>query len=379
MYPGVQTNVSKSNLQRIIKGDTVGAFIISGFSTVIVGKVQEIYDLADAVSKGISETEESFGYKILKEFYTELGGKQKIYVLGVAGTEEMQDIVSSTNEEGLKKLIRATNGSVGLVAIARNPDNGYNAGLGFLDSDVQATVTASLALCQSLQQQNRPIRMLIEGRVANGEEANTFKPNTASNGFAGVVLGGTEPDGSAAIGLAMARACKYAAHIKLGCGENGPLSANQIYIGETKIEERLDAETLHDDGFITFYRPPDTAGYYFGVDNMASDDDFKILVHGRVMDKVQRIIVKAAQPYIEKDTDVDADGSPDDIYCAHLESVFANSVKTGMGNQISDIKVMIDSGQTGIVNTSNMNVEVSVLPKGYTTWLTFNMGLTSSL
>lgn len=389
--PGLTVNVGNGNLLRTISvGDGVGALVATVSTPALIGKVNIVYSLKDAISKGYTLAAEPFMYGLLKEFYTEIGANLQLYVYGTVETETMADTVNNTNATGLNKLLNSALGTINVVAIARKPSAGYNAGAAFLDSDVAATMTASKTLAAAWQAKNKPFRLLVEGRVANGSVANAYSPNTASNGFAGVVLGGTASGGSAAVSVALARACKYGAQVKLGNGLNGALSVDQIYIGTTKLEDRLDLDTLAAAGFIVFMHRDGQAGYYFGVDYMASADDYSILAHGRIIDKAQRIVTAALTPYIESDIDVDADGSPNDDFCTQLEKIAEQVIGTNMGSQISNKKVIIDPTQGsssdtdpdttgGIVNTSKLKAQVRILPKGYLTWLIVDLGLTSDL
>lgn len=377
-YPKVTVKVTNGNLLRSITvEDGVGAIAATVSTAALKGETQQVYSLKDAVSKGYTEDAEPFMYKLIKEFYSELGGNMRLFVFGLAAETSMAEAVDSTNEQGLIKMLTAAGGDITLVALARKPTDGYDAGAAFLDSDVSATVTASLALCQNMQQKNTPIRLLIEGRVANGAVANTFKPSEGSNGYAAVVLGGTSNDGSAAVSVALARACKYGAHIKIGSGQNGALSAvSQVYIGNDRIEDRLDMETLHDDGFLTFQVRAGAAGYYFGRDNMCSSDDYSILVHGRIIDKATRVIAAAYLPYIEDIIHLNSDGSIDALDAQNLENVLGTAINANMGEQISDSKVVIDTNQN-IVNTSKLEVGCRILPLGYSTWINVTLGLTA--
>ena len=222
------------------------------------------------------------------------------------------------------------------------------------------------------------MRLFIEGRVVNQNVANAFKPNTANNGFVSVVLGGTLPDGSAAVALALARACKFAAHVKLGSGQNGALTAGQIYIGSERMEERLDMEQLHDQGFLIFQRRPGAAGYYFGVDNMADNGDFRIMVHGRVIDKAQRVAAAAYLPYIEDYIRIENDGTINETDAKHLEGILDSAIRARMGGQMSNVRVVIDPNQD-VINTSTLEIGVQVLPLGYLTWINVTLGLTAQI
>lgn len=374
MFPGVAINVASGNLQsQITVLDGVPALVATANSVGVIGAVKAIYSLADAELQGITAEAESFIHGLLTVYYNELGGNQLIYVMGVAETATMADVVTSTNASGLIKLLNAQT-SVNLVAVARKPVAGYNAGTAFLDSDVSAAVTASKTLCQARQSANSPIRLFIEGRVANENVTNAYEPNSATNGFAAVVLGGTAADGSGAVTLALARAVKYGAHVKLGSGQNGALSVQNIYVGTKSIDARMDMETLHDAGFLTFHRRSGVTGYFFGRDNMCANDDFSILAHGRVIDKAQRIAAIATLPYIEDYLRINADGTINDTDASDLETVIASAIRSKMADQISNVKVAIDTNQD-LINGSTLAISVSIMPLGYLTWITITLGL----
>lgn len=378
-YPKVSVKVTNGNLLRSIAvEDSVGALVATVSTQSLVGVAKQVYSLVDAESKGYTAEEEPFVHDLIKEFYNELGGNQRLFIFGTPETMTMTDALSATTANGVIKLLNAGGGDINLVAIARKPSESYDAGKDFLDSDVPAAVTACKSLCEAQQTANTPIRIFIEGRVADASVDNTYKPSEAENGFAAIVLGGTKADGSAAVSVALARACKYGAHVKLGSGQNGALSVQQIYIGNQTMEERLDMETLHDAGFLTFQHRPGAAGYYFGRDNMCSSDDYAILVHGRIIDKAQRLAAAAYLPYIEDSVRVNSDGTLDDGDTAYLENVLESALLNYMSGQISDVEVVIDTDQD-IINTSTLQVGCRVLPLGYSTWIIVTLGLASQL
>lgn len=378
-FPGVNIGVSSGNLLReVTVADTVPCLVATVATPGSIGKLQEVYSLADAESKGFTQEAEPFMHRLLQEYYTELGGKQRLYVFGTAETQTMADVLDVTSDSGLKGALRQSNGSITLVAIARKPAEGYNAGTGFLDTDVTAAVTAGKALAAAQQKAGAPVRMLIEGRVAKDTAANTYKPNEQGNGYVGVVLGGTEADGSAAVSIALARAAKYLAHVKLGSGQNGSLVASSFYIGSKRIEERLDMDTLHEAGFLTFHQRVGVAGYFFGRDNMCTDDDFRVLAHGRVIDKAQRIVQTALVPFIESSVRMKADGTIDDADASYIENVAESALLSGLSGQVSGVQVAVDR-DSQLAQGSTLGVEVKVLPLGYLTWISVRLGLTASL
>lgn len=379
MFPGVNVNVTNGNLLAAIPVlDAVPALIVTVNTSSLVAAIKEVYSLEDAESKGFTAEAEPFAHDLLDKYYTELSGKQRLFVFGIAEEMTMASALSANEANGISKLLREGLGEINLIAIARKPGDEYNPGTAFLDSDVAAAVTACKSVAVAMQNANTPIRILIEGRVADASKTNTFIPNEATNGYAGVVLGGTSNDGSAAVTIALARACKYGAHVKLGNGANGALSVSQIYIGTDKLEDRVDMETLHDAGFITFHHRPGSAGYFFGVDNMCSKDDYRILVHGRIIDKAQRIAVEAYQPYVEGGIHIEDDGSINTTDAKDIEGTLLQALRASMGDQVSNVKVNVPLNQD-VVNTSTLNVEVKVLPLGYLTWITVSLGLAANL
>ena len=379
-FPGVNINVENGNLLRAIAVlDGVGAIVATAEQPENIGVVRVVYSLQDAEQRGYTEVDEPFLHKLISQFYAELGGNQQLYIFGTAETETMADMLAATNANGLLKLLNEAAGEVNLVAIARNPVSGYDAGTNFLDADVPAAVLAAKPICQEMQRKNTPIRIFIEGRIANeNAPIDTFKPNESENGFIGVVLGSDVADSSAAIGTVLGRACRFAAHVKLGNGQNGAVTIPKVYVGSKRIEERLDMETLHDYGFLTFMRRAGAAGYFFGVDNMAEKGDFRILVHGRVIDKAQRVIASAYLPYVETSIRVEPDGTINSTDAADLENILTSALLAAMSGQASGFKVVIDTNQD-IINTSNLKVSAQVQPLGYLTWISVTLGLAVQL
>lgn len=375
-FPGVTINVESGNLQSAVAVlDGVPALVATVNTSGLIGVPIPIYSLKDAEQAGITSSSENFIWNLIKVYYDELGGSQLLYVMGTAETATMTDVVTASNANGLVKLLKSYP-EINLVAVARKPAAGYNAGTGFLDTDVPTAVTASKALCQARQNANAPVRLFIEGRLANANAVNNYTPNTATNGYVSVVLGNTTTGNGAAVTLALARAVKYPAHVKLGSGQNGILSAPNIYLGTSKIENVASLETLHDAGFLTFYVRPGIAGYFFGRDNMCAVNDFSTLVNGRIIDKAQRIAALAATPFIEDYVRIDADGTINENDADYIESLIKTAIQSKMSGQISDVKVVIDTKQN-IVENSTLKIQVSVLPLGYLTWINITLGLTT--
>ena len=377
--PKVNVEVTNGNLQRQVQVlDGVAGLV--GTSGSKIGEIVTVFNYDDAVSKGYTIADEPFLNKAIQLFYQELGGNQALTILGVEDTMTLTQMVTATNANGLKKLLNASQGAITVVGLIRKPGVAYTMVPNhFLDKDVEDALLASKTLGQYQQSINKPVRLLIEGRT-NDLTAELFEPNTVENGYAGVVLGSNLNDGSGAVALALARAVKYPSHVKLGNGQNGALTIPQAYIGDKPLEEfypeELDA--FANAGYIIMHRRDGAAGYYFARDNMASTDDFRILVHGRIADKAQRVAVATATPLLETTVRVDTNGQVNATDAKHLENEISQQIRSQMAGQISDVDVNVPT-DVDIINTSTGVIEVNVLPLGYLTWIKVTIGLTANL
>lgn len=377
--PKVKAKIANGNLQRqVIVTDGVAGIV--GTATTQIGNVQTVYSLEDAEKKGYTEESEPSLHRHISEFYQELGGSQELWILGTEDTMTLTQAVTSTNQNGVKKLLTISKGRVNLVGVIRKPSVAYNAGTGFLDTDVATAVTASKSLAQNQQNINRPVRILIEGRVIDVSKPNTFEPNTAENTYSGVVLGGTLNDGSASVGVVLARACKYPAHIKIGNGQNGALSITTAFIGTKSIDEfdPIELDNFTDAGFIHYHTREGISGYFFSVDKMAGNDDFRILVHGRLIDKAQRIATTSATPFIETSVRITKEGTIHEADATYLEQSIKAQLLAQLGDQVSDVDVLIPTDQD-VINTSTLEMQVKIQPLGYLTWIIVNLGLTKTI
>ncbi|WP_163401412.1 DUF2586 family protein [Flavobacterium fluviatile] len=379
--PKVTVAVTSGNLQRQVQV-LDGVAGLMGTAETKIGVIETVFGYDDAVAKGYTAVAEPFLNKAIEVFYQELGGNQALTILGVEDTMTLTQMVTSTNANGLKKLLNAAQGTITVVGLIRKPSEAYTMPEDhFLDKDVEDALLAAKTLGQYQQSINKPVRMLIEGRVAD-LEADLFEPNTVGNGFAGVVLGSNLNDGSSASGvaLALARAVKYQSHVKIGNGQNGPLTISEAFIGDRAIEdyylEELDA--FANAGYTIMHRRDGSAGYYFARDNMATDDDFRILVNGRIIDKAQRVTTATATPMLETSVRVNADGTINATDAKELEETILQQLRSQLAGQASDFEVNVPT-DANIINTSTGGIEVKVLPLGYFTWIKVTIGLTANL
>jgi len=361
-------------LQDIAAIDGIAAIMGTGTTAELLGSPKVVYNLADAEEKGFTELAEPSMYRHLKEFYGELPGNQELHIMIVPDTMTLAQMVDNTNASGAKKLITAGQGKIRLLGIYRKPAGSYDGGADFIDSDVTAALTTSKVFGQARVTDLAPIRILIEGRVENPAAANVLQPKASTNGFAAVVLGGTLNDGSASIGLALGRAVKYSAEIKLGKVANGALSITTCFIGDKELKDVTNLDTLLNDGFLSFVTHPQKAGFFFGIDKMASIDDYRLLAYGRIVDKAALIAVAVYVEEIESEVDVEANGNLASYVVTHLEKRIEQQINVAMASQISGVEAYINPAQN-IIITSRLNLKLRVRPKGYLSFIDIDLGL----
>jgi hypothetical protein len=507
--PKVSIAFSNGNIQGPLANiDGFAGFIGTGYQAGNLNRVIVVNNLQEAEAKGITAATEPTAYRHMKEFYTELAASQKSYWLLVANTVTMTQMLDVTSIAYANKLIKFAKGEIAYLGVFRMPPNGYDAGANFIDADVRNAITAAKTFVQGLNNNLLFTRVLIEGRIADESSTTILAPNTLSNGYAGVVLGDTEPGKSSSIGLALGRKVKYACHIKIGKVANGPLSAVKIYVGTKELgdnsliipavpetratatitvsnkgtdddyidiwhqrsdgwiylgtykkiigdssvtavatayaaainsntsthgytassaaavvtitlpagrgdldngstlyvsiysltgtatmavsktafangvtakpERYFNTDELHGLGYISFVTYPNKAGYYFGIDNMASKDDFKILVHGAVIDAVAKVVSDTFINELEGEVDTNEDGTIKEIDAKHLEDIVTLRVNSTLGDRLTQFVPLVDR-TVNIIETGRTKVKMRVLPVGYNTFIETEIGLASSI
>jgi hypothetical protein len=373
--PKVSVLYSNGNLlQDVDAVDGIAALCGTGSSAGLLGVPTTVYSLEDAEGKGFTEAAEPTMYRHLKEFYSEVAGNQELHIMVVPDTMTMPQMLDNTNAAGAKKLIAAAQGKVRLLGVFHKPASGYNGGTDFIDSQVPTAVTNAKVFAEARLAELVPLRVLIEGRVQNEAATVIFQPKTSSNGYAGVVLGGSDDDGSASVGLALGRAVKYGAHIKLGKVANGPLSLGTAYIGTKQIKDIAGLATLHDAGYISLMQHPQKAGFYFGIDRMSSTDDYRLLAYGRVVDKAAVIAAAVYVEDLEGEVAVDADGKIAQSVLSHLKAKIIQQINVTMADQISGVEVYINPAQN-VISTGKLVVQLRIRPFGYTSFIDVDLGL----
>lgn len=361
-FPGVRVDIGSNNLLANINiPDAVPAIVCSGVEDAT------IYS-ADDYAWAKSDV-------VVNDFYREVGGSAPLLCVSV-DSWTVDNVIAAVSS------LLERRPDVNLIAIGEGPSSHTFTQHGALCDDVVSLVTKLKPVMENAQKAGRPARVFLGGHVDVSKGDIAYTPSQAGNGFVSIVLGnsGASNADNPAVGTALGRATKIAAHIKIGDGTLGPLSIEDVNIGTKSYEEigAAQVERWHDMGFLTFMRRPGLEGWYFGVDNMCASDDFSTLVHGRIIDKAQRLAIAAYMPYVESSMQVADGGKIDAADAEAMAKVIESQLRARMGDQVSNVKVVVPLEQD-LVNTHTLRVQVSVLPLGYNTWISVEMNLVNQL
>lgn len=327
---------------------------------------------------GLSSDVNDVAFRQIGEFYDEVGGNQELHIMLLPTVTTMAQMLDDTNLTGARLLLSASP-KIRLLGLARKLDITDLPGVDFMHADLAATFAKALTFGDARKAELTPVRILLEGRVANENAATIYSPLTSNcNGYAGAVLGGSLPDGSASVGAALGRAVKYSAEIKIGKTRNGPLAIAKAYIGSKLISTMSNLATLHGLGYISFYTPPTKAGIYFGIDRMGTKLDYRLFTYGRIVDKGLVVAAAMLVDEIEGELFLNADGTIKDLDASHLENTVLQQIDLIMGDQISGRTFKV-SRTNNIINTNLLASILRIQPLGYATFITLDIGLTATV
>ena len=368
-FPGVKVDIGNGNLLANINvPDAVPAIVGNGE----LKAVSVLYGADDFPAGGMEA-----GRQAVEEFYREVGGRTMLLYTEYGEQGEL--------EQALERVWKYS-GAVNLMAVVGYCSFGSPRFEGdeALAQDIIELVPVLKAKLEARQASGHPVRLFLPGYYTVLGEGIAYEAKSAGNGYVAIVLGNADGGKEPAVGVALGRATKVAAHVKIGDGTVGALSIGDVSFGmygNTKSYDEVgegEVEVWHDKGYLTFMRRAGLEGWYFGVDNMCSNDDFSTLAHGRVIDKAQRIAIAAYMPYVETPMQMADDGTIDIADAESMAKVIESQLRAQMSGQVSNVKVVVPTAQD-LVNTHTLRVSVSVLPLGYNTWISVEMDLVSRL
>ena len=275
-----------------------------------------ITKLDELVSKGITSGEEDANatlYKAVKEFYDEAPDGSKLWIMGVADTVTLADIVDKTKDNA-KKLLVAANGTIRTLAVKIKDKSAYTPTVTTgIDGSVRTAITNAQSLAEwATETLFAPVMILLEGRhyTGNAETLVSNPINTGNNNRVGVVIGDTVADSKgAAVGLLAGRIASIPVQRSIARVRTGSITATMMYIGSVAAELG-NPGTINDCGFICPRTFVGKAGYYWSDDKLAAEasDDYSLIPRRRVADKAYRITYSTLINEVAEEISVTDDG-----------------------------------------------------------------------
>ena len=367
-----------------VNGKTENVFALN--TPYLITKLDEL------VSKGITSGEEDANatlYKAVKEFYNEAPDGSKLWIMGVADTVTIADIVDKTKDNA-KKLLVAANGTIRTLAVKIKDKSGYTP---TVTTGIDGTVRTAITNAQSLAEWATetlfaPVMVLLEGRhyTGNAETLESNPINTGNDNRVGVVIGDTVADSKgAAVGLLAGRIASIPVQRSIARVRTGSITATMMYIGSVAAELG-NPGTINDCGFICPRTFVGKAGYYWSDDKLAAEvsDDYSLIPRRRVADKAYRITYSTLINEVAEEISVTDDGKISAPVVKAIQTAVESAIVNNMtsrgnlGNDPSDpndmgVECYINPDQN-IVATSRLDVQLRIKPHGYSKYIEVSLG-----
>ena len=351
-----------------------------------------ITKLDELVKKGVTSDNADANatlYKAVKEFYDEAPDGSKLWIMGVADTVTLADIVDKTKDNA-KKLLVAANGTIRTLAVKIKDKSAYTPTVTTgIDGTVRTAITNAQALAEwATETLFAPVMVLLEGRhyTGNAETLVSNPVNTGNNNRVGVVIGDTVADSKgAAVGLLAGRIASIPVQRSVARVRTGSIVATTMYIGGVAAELG-NPETINDSGFICPRTFVGKAGYYWSDDKLAAEvsDDYSLIPRRRVADKAYRITYSTLINEVAEEISVTDDGKISAPVVKAIQTAVESAIVNNMtsrgnlGNDPSDpndmgVECYINPDQN-IVATSRLDVHVRIKPHGYSKYIEVSLG-----
>lgn len=357
--------------------------------TYVLGTPYKLRSIAEANALGLNEafdvTNASSVYQPIKEFF-QFNSNATLYIMLVADTVTAENIFQIATEINALKLVSFAGGQIKQLGAALNPPVAV--------TDYEEYLTDAIAQAQLFsehcsEQRDAPLHVLLEGYGMDGTTdllalnaskvsvmigqnvANTSTDHTAIGTLLGVVS-------SAAVNECVGWVGKF--NVKGGDLQSAKVLGTELSATSPSVLTGLDEK-----GYIFFKTYNDYAGIYLNDSHTCTvaTDDYSKIEMNRTWNKASRLIRSAELPYVNSPVTIDTTtGQIDPLTVATLEAVgnkalrpmFANGEISGPDPQGATPPVQIDPAQD-VLATSNINIQVSIVPTGTARTITNYIGL----
>jgi len=386
MLPNIKFNISTTGLGRL-QADVqkIPGLIITGSTVtdkVTIGKSYQLFSIEEAETLGIDATANPFAYKHITDFYNYSGEGAELWIMLVSDATTMAQM---TDKAGVMapKLIQDAGGKIRVLGVVKK-STGLETSANGVDADVDAAVLKTQDLAEYFADKYFPFRAIISGNNYSGTASDLKDYGTANYNKVSVLLANNDSSKEASIGLALGRLASTPVQRNIGRVKDGAVEEIQAYFtnGQKVESSSTSWEAIHNKGYIFLRNYVGRAGFFFTDDPTLTktDDDFKSLANGFVMDKAILIAYNALVNELLDEIPVTTQGL---IHPAIIKNWQTNvetqidGLMTSLG-ELSACKVFIDENQN-ILSTGVLTVRIALQPVGYAKYITVNIGFTTNI
>lgn len=388
--PDVKISLQNGTLGSVVQtSDGIAGIVLTGVSEgdITVGDPFVIASLTDAENLGLTASGNAFAYKQIKEFYDEAGEGALLYVLFLDDTVTVDSMANGTNANGARKLLDYAGGKIRLLGVIYDADD--DEAITTTNGIDQLCYTAAAnmqVLADAYAAKQTPFRGVVGGTGAGlsggtpGPLSSAALTDQTGSAYtrASILIGDTEAEGDAALGLLLGRLAKVPVQRKVSRVKSGPLAAvTEGYIGTTLAEQYTTTGIIHDKAFITLRTFPNKNGYFFANDFTCTPttDDYHFIARGRVIDKAHVITYATFVEEVDEEVPVDDSGKIAAGYAKYLEQKITNQLNLTMtaNREVSAVSCFVDPNQN-VISTNKVNVVLKIRPVGYASDIEVSLG-----
>lgn len=370
----------------VATSDGVAGLILSGVS--VTGKIQEntpiqVFSLEAAVDGGITKTGlNAFAYKSVKAFYDVAGSGSELWIMVTSGSHG--DLFDPSTPAA-QAMVNAANSKLRLLGVSLEFDEELDTSIerGIVQ-DVFRAIPMAHNFAQTNTQGIKPLVVMLDAKGWTGVVADLEDLKTRTDNHVQVLLGATDTEQNAAIGLAVGYSAILPVQRKKSRVKNGSIPNSETYFTDGSTTESREAEwdALCDRGYVFFMTRQGKSGYFFTSDQTATSntDDYYLLPRRRIMNKAIELAYAVYVNELDDEIPVEDDGTIDRGYAKYLEGLMNNQLAQGMIalGEVSNARTEIDT-TTNIVLTNKTMVKVSILPVAYGETIEATVGFTAAL
>jgi len=382
-------NVSSNGLGQLQAVDgKVPALLMTGVA--VAGKAQlntayQIFAITDAVNLGITSTgSNTLAYKEIADFYAKAGSGAELWFMLVASTVTYTQMADLTGTYATT-LLDAASKSIRRIGFVKAPQVGDTISNG-LDADIATAVVKAQELCVDYSTRYGFVRAVISGNKFSGSAASLFDYTTTQNNRVGILLtnNGDGDANIASVGEMLGCYASVPIQRQVSRVKNGAVAQlTARFTNGANVSTLENAwQAIADKGYIFLRSYPRTSGFYYSSDQTLTQrtDDFNSFVRGDVMDDAILIAYGELVQSLGDEIPVSEDGKIHPSIVKGWQSSVENQlvgllVNTGA---LSGARCIIDPNQN-VAQTGILNIEIRLLPIGYSDELVINIGYVTTL